>query len=88
MLAPLYKANTIRAGAHVTHMLGALAAGLGMYELINKPTTLGILAILTVAFLVYELLGELLVGVLDKPLTRLDNEVAEAKQAPHSEAGA
>jgi len=73
------KYHAIQTGAHITHAIATLAASLAVYRLVGQPTLLGILAVITTALIVNDVLGTLFTEALEKPLTRLDAAASAAK---------
>lgn len=59
------KTNAINTVSNITYYGGTLGAGVGFYELLNKPSALGIVTVLVVTLTVEGLIRTLLDEVLD-----------------------
>ena len=65
------KTNAIKTAANTTYYGGTLGAGIGLYELLNQPSALGIVIVLvftlTVEGILRTLIDEALDAVLPQP---------------------
>jgi hypothetical protein len=73
------KANALKSAANIAYYGGTLGAGVGMYQLMNQPSPIGIVVVLVFTLTVEGLLSTLLTELLDKPGTR---QAATAVPAP------
>ncbi|WP_045562755.1 hypothetical protein [Streptomyces sp. FxanaA7] len=76
MNKPRIKANAIKSAANIAYYGGTLGAGVGMYELMNQPTAVGIVVVLVFTLTVEGLLSTMLTELLDRPVTRLQTAAA------------
>ena len=71
MNKPRMKANALKSAANIAYYGGTLGAGVGMYELMNNPSPLGIVVVLVFTLTVEGLLSTMLTELLDQPVARL-----------------
>jgi hypothetical protein len=74
---PRIKANAIKTAANIAYYGGTLGAGVGMYQLMNQPTPIGIVIVLVFTLTVEGLISTMLTELLDQPIARLQTAAAQ-----------
>ncbi|MGP3737933.1 hypothetical protein ACTWJ9_33660 (plasmid) [Streptomyces sp. GDS52] len=75
------KTNAINTTANITYYGGTLGAGIGLYELMNQPSALGIVAVLVFTLTVEGILRTLIDEALDSLLPAADTAPATVSLA-------